>query len=171
MSRLGRIPGQVATDAVSSELLGVTASLSDLDFQIETTLEAAEVLRCCNLVVTTTPSAEPLLFASDLRPGTHITAVGSDTPHKQELEAAILGRADMVVADSISQCLVRGEIHQALKAGLIAEADLVELGQIINGQAPGRTSDEQITVADLTGVAVQDMTIAEAVYQGTVASS
>jgi ornithine cyclodeaminase len=154
-----------------SQLGAYVADLADLDFQIETTREAAEVLRRCNLVVTTTPSAEPLLFASDLRPGTHITAVGSDTPHKQELEAAILGRADMVVADSISQCLVRGEIYQALQAGLIAEADLVELGAIINGRAPGRTSDEQITVADLTGVAVQDMKIAEAVYQGTVARS
>jgi ornithine cyclodeaminase len=152
------------------QLDAYAADLADLDFQIETTLEAAEVLQRCDLVVTTTPSAEPLLFASDLRPGTHITAVGSDTPHKQELEATILGRADLVVADSISQCLVRGEIHQALKSDLIAEADLVELGQIINRQAPGRTSDEQITVADLTGVAVQDMKIAEAVYQWAVAS-
>ncbi|UCG26332.1 MAG: ornithine cyclodeaminase family protein [Chloroflexota bacterium] len=152
------------------QLDAYTADLADLDFQIETTLEAADVLRRCNLVVTTTPSAEPLLFASNLRPGTHITAVGSDTPHKQELDAAILGQADVVVADSISQCLVRGEIHRALRAGLIAEADLVELGGIISGQTPGRTSDRQITVADLTGVAVQDMNIAEAVYLWSVDS-
>jgi ornithine cyclodeaminase len=100
-----------------------------------------------------------------LRPGTHITAVGSDTAQKHELDPAILGQADLLVADSIKQCLVRGEIHQALKAGVIEESDVVELGNIINGHYPGRSSDEQITVADLTGVAVQDIKIAEAVYK------
>ena len=71
----------------------------------------------------------------------------------------------MVVADSISQCLVRGEIHQALEAGMLKKEDLVELGNVISGKAPGRESDDQITVADLTGVAVQDIKIAEAVYR------
>jgi ornithine cyclodeaminase len=134
-------------------------------FQIETTQEAAEILRRCNLVVTCTPATNPLLRAADLRPGTHITAMGSDTPEKQELEAAILGRADLVVADSISQCLLRGEIHHALREGEIVQSDLVELGNLIAGVATGRVSDEQITVADLTGVAVQDMQIAKAVFE------
>ena len=134
-------------------------------FAIETTLDAVDVLRRCNLVVTATPATSPLLSAVDLRPGTHITAVGSDTPEKQELDSAILGRADVVVADSISQCLGRGEIHKAIEAGCISRDDLVELGQVISGQAAGRTSDEQITVADLTGVAVQDIKIATAVYK------
>jgi ornithine cyclodeaminase len=131
---------------------------------VETTQDASTILRTCNLVVTATPSTVPLLHAYDLRPGTHITAVGSDTPQKQELEAAILARAEVVVADSIAQCLERGEIHQALKAGLIHEDELVELGDVIAGKAAGRTSEEQITVADLTGVAVQDIAIATAVY-------
>ena len=91
--------------------------------------------------------------------------MGSDTPHKQELDAHILAQADLVVADSIPQCLARGEIHQAIKAGLLAEEDLVELGQMISGEADGRTDADQITVADLTGVAVQDMGIAAAVLQ------
>ncbi len=134
-------------------------------YQIETTLDAAEILGECNLVVTCTPAREPILYASDLLPGTHITAVGSDTPQKQELEAAILSRADLVVADSIEQCLERGEIHQAIQAGEIGQLDIVELGQVISGEAVGRTSEEQITVADLTGVAVQDIAIATAVYQ------
>ncbi len=135
------------------------------EFRIETTLDAAEILRTCNLVVTTTPAEAPLLNAADLQPGTHITAVGSDTAQKQELEAAILGRADLVVADSISQCLERGEIHRALAAWAITRERLLELGAIISGQVPGRTTASQITVADLTGVAVQDIKIATAVHE------
>lgn len=140
------------------------SALSPDGFHIETTLDSREVLRSCNLVVTCTPSPKPLLFSSELRPGTHITAVGSDTPGKQELDASILGKADLVVADSIRQCTVRGEISQAIKAGEILEDQLVELGDIIGGRAPGRKSEAQTTVADLTGVAVQDIKIAAAVY-------
>jgi ornithine cyclodeaminase len=151
------------------QLEAYTADMAGLGFHIETTTDAADILRRCNLVVTTTPATEPLLFAADLRPGTHITAVGSDTAEKQELDAEILGRADLVVADSVAQCLIRGEIHQALKAGTIAQFDLVELGQLLAGGHSGRTSEAQITVADLTGVAVQDIKIAEAVYWGLVA--
>jgi len=141
------------------------ASMSQTDFEIETTRDTSDILHSCNLVVTCTPAAEPLLFAKDLRPGTHITAVGSDTPDKQELEASILGQADLVVADSISQCLERGEIHRAIQAGQIAVSALVELGQIVAGEMSGRTTDNQITIADLTGVAVQDIKIATAVYE------
>jgi ornithine cyclodeaminase len=134
------------------------------DFKIEIAMNAAEFLGTCNLIVTTTPSKTPLLFAEDLRPGTHVTAVGSDTAEKQELDAAILQTADLVVADSISQCLERGEIHKAIEAGTIGETEIVELGNIISGKHPGRIDDKQITVADLTGVAVQDIEIATAVH-------
>lgn len=139
--------------------------MSDSGFAIETTLIAANILQSCNLVVTTTPASQPILRAEDLQPGTHITAVGSDTPHKQELDNAILGRADVVVADSIAQCLQRGEIFQAVRAGQITSDELVELGNVIAGKATGRTFDEQVTVADLTGVAVQDIAIATAVFK------
>ena len=134
-------------------------------FVIETTRDGADVLRTCSLVVTATPATAPLLHVADLQPGTHITAVGSDTPEKQELDPAILARADVVVADSVSQCLERGEIHKAILSGHITQDDLVELGDVIAGNAAGRTSEEQITVADLTGVAVQDIKIAATVYQ------
>ena len=134
-------------------------------FAIEATRNADDILRRCNLIVTTTPAKAPLLRASELRAGTHITAVGSDTPHKEELDPAILREADIVVADSIAQCLERGEIHQATRSGHITEDEIVELGNVILGKTPGRTSDAQVTVADLTGVAVQDIKIAEAVYK------
>jgi ornithine cyclodeaminase len=134
-------------------------------FTVETTLKAAEVLHTCRLVVTATPSTEPLLFAHDLQESTHITAVGADTPHKQELDPAILKQADLVVADSIKQCLERGEIHKAIQSKSITQDKPVELGHLIAGNIPGRISQDQITIADLTGVAVQDIKITAAVYE------
>ena len=134
-------------------------------FAVETTQDRADILRTCNLVVTATPATAPLLHLADLQTGTHITAVGSDTPDKQELDSAVLARADVVVADSVSQCLERGEIHKAIQSGYVTRDDVVELGDVIAGRAPGRTAQDQITVADLTGVAVQDIKIAAAVYE------
>jgi ornithine cyclodeaminase len=140
-----------------------------LGFDVTATTDADEVLRTCNLIVTTTPAESPLLKNADLlQPGTHITAMGSDTHTKQELAASLLAKADLVVADSISQCLERGEIHQALKVDAIKESNLIELGTIIaNPVGIGRSNDEQITIADLTGVAVQDIQITKAVYEAT----
>lgn len=127
-------------------------------------VESVEALaRGANLIVTTTAAHAPYLLASHVRPGTHITAMGSDTPEKNELDPDLLRRADCVVADSTSQCLVRGEIHKAIKAGAIDAQKVVELGTVINGAAQGRSSDAAITVVDLTGVAVQDIMIAKAV--------
>jgi ornithine cyclodeaminase len=137
-------------------------------FSIETTLDAAEILKQCNLVVTTTPANIPFLFRKDLLPGTHITAVGSDTPQKQEVDTHILRDADIVVADSIKQCTARGEIYKAIQTGELREENLIELGEIISGTASGRSSDEQITITDLTGVAVQDIKIATAVYKAVI---
>jgi len=137
-------------------------------YQVKIAPDTGSIMANCELIVTCTPAATPLLAAADLRPGIHITAVGSDTPHKQELEAAILGNADLIVADSIPQCLVRGEIYQALRANQIHRENITELGQVIAGNIPGRTSDRQITIADLTGVAVQDIGIAVAVYEAAL---
>ena len=136
-------------------------------FSVKTTLDNRQVLKQCNLIVTTTPSKIPLLGHNDLQKGTHITAMGSDTTEKQELDPLILKGADLVVADSIVQCMERGEIYQAIKAGQIGREKVIELGHIISGSARGRTSDEQISIADLTGVAVQDIKIASAVFNAS----
>ncbi len=141
------------------------AEMAPHGFSIKTTLDMAELGAACNLIVTTTPASKPLLLAEHVQPGTHITAVGADAPHKQELELTILQQADLIVADSIPQCLVRGEIYQAIEASAITRDRLVELGQVILGEAAGRTSDDQLTIADLTGVAVQDIQIAKAIYE------
>jgi len=133
-------------------------------YNVRTTLKAEDIAAHCNLIVTATPSKSPLLSASLIRKGTHITAMGSDTPEKHELDPRILQEADIIVADSISQCLLRGEIHQALKAGVLDKERIVELGHVIANPELQRTSEEQTTIADLTGVAVQDIQITKAVY-------
>lgn len=133
-------------------------------FNVSSTQDAAEVAATCNLIVMCTPSLEPLLQAEDIRPGTHITALGSDIPEKIELDPHVLAKADVVVADSLLQSRTRGEISQARRAGLIGDEQIVEIGDVIAGRAEGRTSDEQVTVADLTGVAVQDIQISKAVF-------
>lgn len=149
----------------NAQLLAYSKALKPFGYQVKTTNDISEVQQTCNLIVTTTPAEAPLLQVSDLKPGTHITAVGSDTPEKQELDPQILARADVVIADSISQCLVRGEISHAIKNGLIVQDQLIELAQVIKGRQKGRQSENQTTVVDLTGVAVQDIAIATAVYK------
>jgi len=135
---------------------------SDYDVHIaETTMELAQN---CNLIITTTPADTPLIVADAIQPGTHITAMGSDTPHKQELDAQILAKADLVIADSLPQSQSRGEIYQAVKNGAITHTEVVELGAAIQDKRLQRTNDEQITIADLTGVAVQDIMITKAVF-------
>lgn len=124
------------------------------------------VVRMSDVVVTTTPSHQPYLKAEWLHPGLHITCMGSDTEHKQELYADVLGRADRIVCDRIAQCAQLGELHHAIEAGVISVGDQIsELGDLTSGRRPGRQSDDEITVCDLTGVGVQDTAIALLAYQ------
>ena len=122
--------------------------------------DIATVFRDADVVITTTPSRRPLVEADWLRPGQHVTAVGSDSPGKQELSPACLERADVVAVDRLRQCAAFGELKHALDAGLLTLNDAHELGRILVGRVPGRTSTSQITVADLTGVGFQDTAIA-----------
>lgn len=145
------------------ELEAYRRDMTGRGFMVRTTLDAEEVAASCELIVTCTPSTRPLLRADWIRPGTHITAVGSDTAEKQELEAAILAMADRVVVDSLSQSELRGEAFKAVRAGLIGRDRLVELGRVIAEERLRRAADDEITVADLTGVAVQDIQICKAV--------
>jgi ornithine cyclodeaminase len=129
-------------------------------FRLKTTDTITDVTETCNLIVTATAATEPILTADMIRPGTHITAVGADTYGKQELDPKIFKKADIVVGDSIRQVTDHGDISYAIKARLIDAADIRELGNIITHAELRRQNDEQITVADLTGVAVQDIQIA-----------
>jgi len=124
--------------------------------------DSAEALaQASDIVVTATPSTVPLLPAAALHPGLHITAMGADAEHKNELAPEILARAEAYVPDRQSQCAKLGELHHALAAGLIpAERRFAELGEVVAGLAPGRKADSDVTVADLTGTGVQDTAIA-----------
>lgn len=130
------------------------------EFEIHVAISAKEVAERCRLIVTTTPSTSPLLFAPDIAEGTHITAVGSDRPGKQELDSSILKRADRIVVDSREQCFKYGETFCAIQAGMISKEAIFEIGEIIAGKKQGRVSENEITIADLTGLGVQDLEIA-----------
>lgn len=124
----------------------------------------------CNLIVTTTSSKTPLIRADNVQKGTHITAMGSDDHGKQELESRLLGKADVVVADSIAQCIDHGECFAAIRDKQINERSILELGKVIKNPEIGRTREDQITIADLTGVAIQDIQIAKMVARALVAT-
>ncbi len=138
-------------------------SMADSGFIIETTMALDQVTDNCNLIVTCTASEKPLIIKDQIKGKIHITAMGSDTPNKQELDSNVLSKADLIIADSRSQCEVRGEIHHAIKNKIVSMDSIVELGEIINGDRQGRTTGSELTVADLTGVAVQDIQISKAV--------
>jgi ornithine cyclodeaminase len=129
-------------------------------FQIELASTVAELALRSQLIVTATPARHWLLGADDVQPGTHITAVGADGGGKQELDPRLFARA-LCAVDSRKQCAQFGDSSYAIQEGLIASGDLIELGEIVQNRSLGRKDAAQITIADLTGVAVQDIQIAK----------
>ena len=149
--------------------LGKCRAISACNFAVAESVLAA--VERADVVITTTASREPLLRAEWLKPGVTIIAVGSDSPDKQELDVDVLARADKIVADSLAQCLRLGEIHHAVERGAITKEKVyAELGEITAGLKPGRTSDDQFIVCDLTGVGVQDVAAASLVMERALAA-
>ncbi|MDX8477558.1 cyclodeaminase [Mesorhizobium sp. VK24D] len=149
-----------ARDAAKAE--ATAARLREkLGIMVRAEPDAAKAAADADIIVTTTPSTEPLIKAGFVSAGQHITAMGSDAEHKNEIAPAILRMADLYVADSAKQTRRLGELHHAIEAGVMpADADVTELGQIIAGKRHGRRSADDITIADLTGTGVQDTAIA-----------
>lgn len=129
---------------------------------IEALAEAdpARLVAESQLVVTTTPSREPILKAEWLHPGLHITAMGSDQHEKNEIDPRALDAANAYVCDRVSQCEALGELRSAIAAGLWTGKEPAELGAIVNGTAIGRANDTDVTICDLTGTGAQDTAIA-----------
>jgi ornithine cyclodeaminase len=124
-----------------------------------------EAVRGADLVITVTPSREPLIESASVEPNATVIAVGSDGPDKRELPTPLLARAEKIVVDRLSQCIGLGELHHAIDEGAVAaESVHAELGQVLLGLKPGREGDELI-VCDLTGVGAQDAAIAEATWK------
>jgi len=119
-----------------------------------------------DIVVTAVPSKKPMIMDEWIEDGMHINAFGADGPGKQELDPNIMKRAKKIVVDSLKQCRVIGETQHALAQGLIQESDIhAEIGEILLGKKVGRETEEEVTLFDSTGLAVQDIAAANVVYQ------
>lgn len=119
-------------------------------------------MREADVIITITSSFKPILMTDHVSPGTHIACMGTDTRGKQELDPALLAKA-AVFTDEIAQSVSIGEAQHAIAAGLIRESEITQLGEVINGTHAGRTSADQITLFDGTGVGLQDLAVAAAV--------
>lgn len=115
-----------------------------------------------DVIITITSSFNPILMDAQVKGGTHIACMGTDTKGKQEVEAALVSRAT-VFTDEVAQAITIGECQHAFADGLLNETAISELGAVINGQTPGRTSDDEVTLFDGTGVGLQDLAVASVV--------
>lgn len=133
--------------------------------RVEAEPDLGRAVARADVIVTVTASRSPLIDADWVAPGTHVTAVGSDLPGKQELQSALLGRADVICVDDPAVTAVTGELQHALRDGRVALDNVVTLGAVAAGDAAGREGAEQITVADLCGLGVQDAAVADLVLR------
>lgn len=148
-----------ARDAAKAEAAAIALG-GKLGFAVKAETDPRAAITGADIIVTTTPSGTPVLKAEWLEPGQHVTAMGSDAEHKNEIDPHAIARATYV-ADSLRQTRRLGELHHAIAAHLMsAEAEFPELGQVIAGLKPGRTRADEITIADLTGTGIQDTAIA-----------
>jgi len=160
-------PGSLSFKVWGRDALKAKVLVNELAPGIEaTTVENLETAtRWADIVITATAATTPFIMSDWVQPGTHITAVGADAPGKQELDRKLISRADIVAVDLVSQCVDHGEVSHASRAGEIDSTDLVELGTLLDKSKPGRATEDQITIADLTGIAAQDIAIAKAVLE------
>jgi alanine dehydrogenase len=129
-------------------------------YSIRLAESAEQACRAADVIVTATSSFKAIVMDAWIKPGTHINAIGTDTRGKQELDPQIFGRAAVFV-DNLAQCCYLGECQHAVDAGIISrEMIRAELGELINQSKPGRTSPDEITIFDTTGVAIQDLATA-----------
>ena len=119
----------------------------------------------CSIIVTTTPATKPVLMMEDIQPGTHIVAIGSDSPGKQELDSQILAHAQVIVTDDHQQCLDHGEFGVACRESVIKDDVDVPLGAMLSKTVDAGISGQDISVVDLTGLGVQDLAISSLVYE------
>ena len=132
--------------------------------------EAVELERMteADVIISITSTFAPTVMADHISPGTHIACMGTDTKGKQEVEVALLARAT-VFTDEVAQSISIGEAQHAVAQGLIKESDVHQIGAVINATHAGRTSDDEITLFDGTGVGLQDLAVAASVVELAVA--
>jgi ornithine cyclodeaminase/alanine dehydrogenase-like protein (mu-crystallin family) len=118
----------------------------------------------CDVVTCVTPGNEPVVEAGDLRPGLHLNMLGADGPGKAEADPAAVARCRLF-CDEWEQASHGGELTGAIDAGLVTQAEVTELGEVLTGMSPGRTAAEEVTLFDSTGLAIQDLAICHAVLE------
>jgi alanine dehydrogenase len=151
----------VAWSRSAQKLEALRAGVEALGLAFTAAASCREVAGRADVLVTITPSQQPLVEAGWVRPGTHISAMGADTRGKQELDPRLVAGAALFV-DEAAQALSIGECQHAVRAGLIGEHSFrASLGQVIAGLADGRRSPQEITLFDGTGVALQDLVVAD----------
>lgn len=151
----------VAWNRTPEKLAGLRAAAEELGLGFES-VSLDRLCERADVIVTITSSFAPLLRADRVRPGTHLACMGTDTRGKQEVDAGLLSRA-RVFADEIAQSVTLGEAQHAVAAGTLRVEEIVEIGAVINGDHRGRSSDDEITLFDGTGVGLQDLGVAAAV--------
>ena len=140
----------------------------ELDIEVRAVNELARAVKESDVCVTCTPSKQYLVSREDVRPGTFIAAVGADNGEKQEIDPRLMA-SGKVVADLLEQCATIGDLHHAINQGLMTKASVhAELGEVIAGMKPGRTSDDEVIIFDSTGTALQDVAAAAIVYERAV---
>ena len=138
----------------------------ELGIDVKAVDSVAEAAKGSDIIVTCTPSAKPILMGDMLGEGVHVSAIGTDTAAKNELDKSVLKKANKIVVDFKEQAFVVGDFAIPLKEGSIKKEDIyAELGEIVTGKKPGRTSDDEITLYKATGLAIQDVGTAYKVYQ------
>jgi ornithine cyclodeaminase len=141
-----------------------------LGLAVTAELDPEKACHGADIIVTTTPAESPLLRAEWIKAGQHITAMGSDAEHKNEIDPELVTRV-LYVADNLKQTRRLGELHHAIERGLIqADQAFPELGQVIAKQSAGRRTADDITLCDLTGTGVQDTAIATLACQRALAA-
>jgi ornithine cyclodeaminase/alanine dehydrogenase-like protein (mu-crystallin family) len=179
------VQGEIQLESIAVVLRLSTVRLYDIDqaratdlarrasarlgMHVDVVTDLSRALRESDVCVTCTPSRRAFVTASDIAAGTFVAAVGADNPTKQEIEADLLASATLVV-DILEQCAEIGELHHALAAGVMSRTEVhAELGDVVSGRKPGRTSDDEITVFDSSGTALQDVAAAVTVYEKALA--
>lgn len=139
--------------------------LEELGIKVIPAQKLSDTARDSDIFVTCTPSRQPILMREDVRAGSFVAAVGADNPLKHELDSGLMA-SNKVVADILEQCAMIGDLHHAIKEGVLKKSDVyAELGEIVAGKLPGRTSHEEIIIFDSTGTALQDVAAASIVYE------
>lgn len=158
-----------AIDADPARAATFAAELSaQLGFGITPNVDLRRAVADSDICVTSTPSRQPIFHAGLLKAGLFIAAVGADNPEKQEIEPAALAKSKVVV-DLLDQAASIGDLHHAIDAGVMRITDVhAELGQVLAGLRPGRTSDDETFVFDSTGTALQDVAAAAVVYERAI---